>query len=87
MKTIYKYPLKTTDQQTITMHVGAEILKLKDQHGTPCLWVKLDTSNAVGDRTFLTFGTGHVLPENEMDYIGSYHLHNSELVFHVFEIL
>lgn len=85
MKTIYKYQLKTTDQQTITMPVGSEILSLQIQFGNPCIWVKVDTDNEVRYRTFVTFGTGHPLPENDLEFIGTYQ--TGQFVFHVFEIL
>ena len=85
MKTIYKYQLETTDQQTITMPVGSEIISLHIQHGVPCIWVKVDIGNEVGDRTFGTFGTGHPLPENNLEFIGTYQ--KDQFVFHVFEIV
>lgn len=85
MKTIYKYQLKTTEQQTITTPVGSEILSLQIQNDNPCLWVKVDTNNEVGDRTFATFGTGYPLPDNPMEFVGTYQ--TGEFVFHVFEMV
>ncbi|MGG7470785.1 DUF7352 domain-containing protein [Chryseobacterium arthrosphaerae] len=85
MKTIYKYQLETTDQQTITMPVGSEIISLQIQHGVPCIWAKVNTYNEVGDRTFVTFGTGQPLPENNLEFIGTYQ--SGQYVFHVFEIV
>lgn len=85
MKTIYKYQLEVTGQQTITMPVGSEVLSIQVQYGVPCIWAKVDTGNEVGDRTFVTFGTGHPLPENNLEFIGTYQ--TGQFVFHVFEMI
>ncbi|WP_185246652.1 hypothetical protein [Chryseobacterium bernardetii] len=86
MKIIYKYQLKTTDQQTITMPVGSTIISLQIQNGIPCIWAEVDTLQNVGDRTFVTFGTGHPLPENPLVYVGTYQLEEGNLIFHVYEM-
>lgn len=87
MKTIYKYTLQNKDQQTIKMPYRSEILSLQVQNGEPCIWAKVDTSDEYEDKEFLIFGTGHHLPENPMNFIGTYQLDNGRFVFHVFEVI
>lgn len=88
MTTIWKYPIKTTDFQTIEMPEGAVILTVQMQLGTPQLWAMVDTDRPLTKRFIETFGTNHKMENNDKtfrDYIGSYQLRNGELVFHVFE--
>ncbi|AZB23614.1 hypothetical protein EG339_02740 [Chryseobacterium bernardetii] len=85
MKTIYKYQLNTIGKQIITMPIDSEIISLQTQFGSPCIWAKVDDEKPVYDRTILTFGTGHPLPEGNIEFIGTYQI--SEFVFHVFEML
>lgn len=82
MKRIYKYPLTVTDNQTVPMPKGAEILTVQVQGGTPCLWAMVDLREPEEDRRILTYGTGHIV-DLEGRYIGTYQM--SALVFHVFE--
>lgn len=39
---IFKYPLEITDFQTVKMPFSAEILSVKEQNGTLCLWALVD---------------------------------------------
>lgn len=43
MRTIWKYPLKVVDTQTIELPCGSEILSVKDKNGILTMWVELDT--------------------------------------------
>ena len=88
MKTVFKYPLQVKDKQEIQMPVGAEILCVQVQGGTPCLWAKVDTEAAYDiKRTIRIYGTGHHINQDEpLDYIGTFQLENGVLVFHVFEL-
>jgi hypothetical protein len=36
-------------------------------------------------RTFRVYGTGHNLPDDPGQYVGTFQIHNEGLVFHVFE--
>ena len=42
MKAVYKYPLKIDDYQQVILPMGAKILCIKVQNGTPCLWALID---------------------------------------------
>jgi hypothetical protein len=84
MKSIYKYPLKITDIQTIEMPNNSKILTVQMQSGTPCLWVLVDDNqtNLIDRREILVIGTGHEFV-SVGDYIGTFQV--ATCVFHVFE--
>ncbi len=72
------------EQNVILMPRGAEILDLQMQRGVPCLWAKVLESEPMIERTFLTIGTGRVVPNWGVGYIGTYQ--SGEYVWHVFEV-
>lgn len=84
---IFKYSLDVTDVQRLAMPKGAQVLTVQAQHGQPKLWALVDEKAPNEVREFLTIGTGNPAPVTPRDtYIGTYQMHNGELVFHVFEI-
>lgn len=85
MISIWKFPLQTTDHQTISMPIGAEILTVQTQFGEPCLWARVDTNEPKETRSIAIHGTGHSIPDSTVEYIGTYQLSNGKLIFHVFE--
>lgn len=86
METIWKFPIKVTDVQSIPIPEQAKILTVQVQNGQPCVWVQLDPGHAKTGRTIRIAGTGHPLPDAEsLLYIGTFQLHGGGLVFHVFE--
>jgi len=58
-KQIWKYPLETTDGQTIRMPKDSQILCVQTQFDRPCLWALVDPNQPLEDRHILIFGTGH----------------------------
>ena len=83
MKKIFKYPLMTTDIQSLLIPVGAEILTVQVQGATPCIWALVNPELPEKQITVQTFGTGHHV-DGEGKYIGTYQLEGGSLVFHVF---
>jgi len=86
--TIWKYPLKVTDENRLELPKGAEILCVQVQNTDPWLWAlvnSLETEKEV--HLIETFGTGHKISGAPRKYIGTYQLHNGGLVFHVFHYL
>jgi hypothetical protein len=66
MITIYKYPIKIEDEQTIIMPYGAELMHAGlDPSGVPCLWARVDTTNPLHPITILIRGTGHEIAEKD----------------------
>lgn len=89
---IFKYELKVEDSCNISMPNGATILSLQVIDEKPYIYACVDESSKTIERTFLTFGTGHTLPFDNMiysgmEYLGTYQLQGGALVFHVFEEL
>ena len=87
-KTIYKYPIKTTDLQNLIIPLTAEILSLQVQDNQPCIWALVDPKEKETRAVNLeTFGTGHPVAYDmgvSREFINTYQLNNG-LVFHVFE--
>lgn len=70
------------------MHRDAKILSVEHRDGTldaVDMWALVDCDAEAELRTFCVFGTGHPVPDSELDYIGTAQVHNGQLVFHVFE--
>ena len=82
MTTIWKYPLKLTDEQVVRMPEGGEILTAQMQGGTLCLWVLVNNEAPAQGRTIEVRGTGHPAP-NGCRYIATTQM--GQLVWHVFE--
>lgn len=84
--TIYKYPIKLTDTQTLKLPINGEILTAQMQGDTLCLWAKVD-ENITGteERIIEVFGTGHPMSDDHRRYIGTTQMHGGALIWHVFE--
>lgn len=85
MKTIWKFILKPEIE--IEMPKGTEILTVAAQRDEICLWAKVDPNMQREKRKFMTFGTGHDIPDIEMKYIGTSQLSGGALIFHTFEVI
>lgn len=87
MKTIYKYDCDVTDNVSIEMPVGAEVLCVQVQPDTgPKIWALVDPSAAVPKelRRFHWRGTGHQA-DGLGRYVGTVQAMDGALVFHLFE--
>lgn len=81
---IWKFVL--APQCSLSMPVGAQVLSVREQGDSICLWALVDPSAPLEMRRFIVFGTGHPLPADEpLTYLGTAHLEQGKLVFHVFE--
>lgn len=49
------------------------------------LWALVDPEAPVEERHFTHYGTGHPIPNDPGEYIGTYQLFNGQLVWHLFE--
>lgn len=83
-QTIYKYPLKVSDEQTILLPKGAQMLTVQIQNGQPCLWVLIDPSNLPESRKVFIRGTAQDVTGLGR-YISTFQIYGGDLVFHVFE--
>ena len=87
MRAIWKYPLKITSEQAITMPIDSTILSVADQNGTLCLWACVNTQEVgVEERTIEIVGTGHPFEaRNSLNHLGTVVM--GAFVWHVFEEL
>lgn len=86
--TIWKYPLRLTDVQSIEMPLGAEIIAVAEQYGALCLWawVNDDPDAKQVKRQIAIVGTGNPAPGyHEALHIGTVVTAGGSLVWHVFE--
>ena len=58
-KRIFKYPLHLTDEQTIEMPKGAQIVHTDNQAGTLCVWAWVDDEQPLVWHRIAIVGTGH----------------------------
>lgn len=83
--TIYEYAVSITDEFTINIPDGANILSVGVQHEDPRLWAMVDPSRASVPHRFRLVGTGHpVNPDDSWRFIGTFQLHGGALVSHLF---
>lgn len=95
MRTIYKYPLETTDLQSIKIpglsyednfNFMTQFFCIDTQRGYPCLWCLVDTEEKEREVLIRIIGTGNPAPDSltRKDYLGTYQLFNGNFVGHVF---
>jgi hypothetical protein len=85
MQTIWKFPLRPSDKFTIDMPEGATILLIDAQQNIPCIWALVNPKAAVKPRQFRLYGTGSPIEGKLGSHVGSFQMHNGQLVWHVFE--
>jgi len=83
MITIHKYPLKP-EHNVILLPEGAKPLCVQVQQGCPVMWALVNTEQPKQHRIIHVFGTGERLPNEPGDYIGTFQMNLSTLVWHVF---
>ena len=93
MKTVWKFPLQLTDEQTIEMPFGSKILHVGEEASKSsiggsefAIWAQVNTSVKYNmkHRIYIV-GTGQKMPDNEVSYIGTFI--SGKFVWHVFENL
>jgi hypothetical protein len=85
MKTIWKFPLKITTEQTINVPLIA-FLSIDVQYNVPCLWWLVDTDLPLKEIIIATYGTGESIPSDnyERTFLGTFQLFQGNFVGHVF---
>lgn len=86
MQTIHKDTL-IHGCNKITVPIGSTILTVQNQNDTITIWYEcwITTSNVTTEITLYVFGTGQVINENNVKYIGTVQV--SEYVWHIYEQL
>lgn len=78
MRTVFKYPLTVTQEQTIkvpvTSYGGApDFLHAGlDPMGVPSVWLEIDTEGTPTTVTVYMFGTGHSIPSYATVHLASF---------------
>ncbi len=87
MKTIWKYILKSEDEQIIEMPRGAEILTVQLQNHALCLWAIVYEHVPKTPRKIIIYFTGEEITKdkNNLKYIGTCQLSDGKIIVHVFE--
>jgi hypothetical protein len=87
MRTVYKYPLKLVETQTIEMPRQCAMLTVQIQAGEICLWAEVVLDGKVEARTIRLVGTGNPMPEGTvyLAYIGTVQM--LPYVWHIYEEL
>ncbi len=81
---IWKYPV-VGPQFMLRMPDGARVLSIQNQQGSPQMWVLVDPDSPGVHREFLFYGTGHTMPDDPGEFIGTFQVADGDLVFHLFE--
>ena len=86
MRRIFKYELTVEDVQVVETFTLFEPLSVKVQKGIPVLYAIVDDETVPAEVKIRTYGTGFSVDPFTMkdEYVGSYLLHEGDLVFHVF---
>lgn len=89
MLTVHKYPVPLTDDFSIQMPAGAQVLSFQVQYGEMQLWALVNPSASSTPRHFRLAGTGHPIEEavSRLRFIGTVQLRGGSLIFHLFEIV
>jgi hypothetical protein len=83
---IFKYPLKFTKSQSLTLPKDSEILSAQIQDDMICLWAAVTDELATEERTFKIFPTGHSFGDiDKHAFINT--VQAGPLVWHIFEEL
>ena len=79
---IWKFPIKVTDEQHISIPKYPEFLSVQFQGDELCIWAVVEPENEKKKHRIRVVGTGHPLPEGCI-YIGT--VQDRPYVWHVFE--
>jgi hypothetical protein len=83
VKTIWKFPLEVTDEQTVALKVGANIIGVQLQYGKLCMWAVVDPHEPEYFATVRVVGTGNPFPDADQCHpIGI--VQQGSFVWHVF---
>jgi hypothetical protein len=88
-KTIWKFPLKVADRQTIKMPSGAQILSVMANFNTPYIYALVIPDAEPEERFIEIFGTGHDINYDmgvDRVFVGTFKIEKQDLfIGHVFE--
>lgn len=84
MKTIHKYPI--VSKTKLNLPIDAKFLSVQTQHGRAVAWFLIDADTSLFEtRSFSFYGTGHDMPNDPGEYLGTTQLQDGTFVYHLFE--
>ena len=85
---IHKYQLNTSCiglPQKLLLPAKAQILSVQQQHGA-MMWALVDPNEALEERTFILYGTGHPITDrNKLKFLGTIQTLGG-FAWHAFEV-
>jgi hypothetical protein len=85
MKTIYKYQIPINENPfLLKTHRYCNFLHVDCQNNALCLWVELNPEDEMITIPIYIIGTGHSLPKDNLDYIGTALMSALSLVLHLY---
>ncbi len=87
MKTIWKFPIPPRQYFKLEMPRGARIIAVQTQDGAPNMWAEVQPDQPSEVRSFLGVETGNLIPETNLEYVGTCQLNGGTYVFHLYEDL
>ena len=84
---IWKYVFRVDDNVYIETRKNATFLDVQMQDGEPYMWFIVDDNEPKEIRSFVIYGTGHIIPDNVIGvYRKTFQEFNGGLVWHLFEV-
>lgn len=83
MKAIWKFPVQP-GRFTLELPIEARFRALQVQHGQPMMWLEVDPHGLREAITFRVIPTGVEFDEAGLRYLGTFQVHEGNLVFHVY---
>jgi len=86
MKRIFKYNLKTLDEQRLKLPKGSKILSVTEQYNEIILYAMVDDDVTETETySIIIHGTGHIVTKAQnYEFIDTVKLMDGQLMFHLF---
>ncbi|TFH10743.1 MAG: hypothetical protein E4H07_04955 [Nitrosomonadales bacterium] len=84
-KTILKFPLEFTEEQTILVPKDATFLSVQMQKDKLCLWAECVVNSDLEKRTVEILGTSHIFEFAARKYIST--VQDGIFVWHIYELI
>lgn len=82
---IWKFQFDLSESLTIMMPKQAQIIKVENQNGFPCIWAIVDTNAPKQERRFMVVWTGHPFDYgHDVFHVGTFV--QEQFVWHLFEL-
>lgn len=84
MRTIYRYPLRVTDHQTVTGPGLSRVVSVDNRRGELEVWAEVDTSQPSRTIDVVIVGTGNPMAGRVEDcaYVG--HVIDGQFIWHIY---